>query len=114
MFKTNDNKQNHTVDEIPPEVCEEMPEEFIKTLLDAKKRKANISYEAKSNSGSFGGNKVYDRVTVVIVDKRKIFTTSYNVKNGIKTFSGHYADPLASGGWFFDLETGGYAGSYIS
>jgi hypothetical protein len=114
MLKTNDNKQNRTVDEIPPEVWLEMPEELRKILLDAKKRKAKISYEVNSNSGIFGGKKVYDRVTVVITDKWRILTTSYNAKNGIKTFSGHYAGPLAGGGLFFDPETGGYAGSYIS
>jgi len=103
-----------SITEIPTDVWEALPEELKKILIDSKGKKANISYEANSKSGISGSGKIYDKITVEIFDQRRIIRTCYNSKNGIKTYSGFFAGPLAGGGYFFDPENGNLVGGIVS
>jgi len=113
LFMLN-SKPDPTVNEIPTDVWEVMPEELKTILIDAKRRQATISYDVNGKGGLFGSGKIYDKITVKVFDIWKINTTCYNAKNGKLTYRGFFAGPLAGGGWFFDPETGEYAGGLIS
>jgi hypothetical protein len=102
-------------DNIPPTVWEAMPEKLRNHLKEIQKKGAQISYEPNFHNNCFLlGGKTYDKVTVTMFRKASTSITSYNAKNGIVTYSGYNAGPLAAGGTHFDPETGKLGFTFIS
>jgi hypothetical protein len=99
---------------IPSDVWDSMPQKLKETVAAAKKRGAKITFEADSGSGLFGAGKTYDKITIISRQKGAICTSSYNAKNGVRTYSGSNSGPLYSSGMFSDPETGESAGMFIS
>jgi hypothetical protein len=100
---------------IPPTVWEAMPEKLRNHLKEIQKKGAQISYEPNfHNNGFLLGDKTYDRIMITMSRKASTSITCYNAKNGIVTYSGYNAGPLAAGGTHFDPETGKPGLTFIS
>jgi hypothetical protein len=102
---------------IPYEVWDSIPQELKGLVIAAQKNGAKISYEPNCRSGILGflgKGKTFDKITIKSQQKGTMYTSSYNAKNGVMTYSGSNSGPLFASGMFFDPETGESAGMFVS